>query len=299
MGDEPPAAGGSGYMPLELEGADAPPVTPRKVAVRCSRVKQTSGRIGPLVTTIEDLPKHCTVRQLQLLMYDHLDVSIRHPIELRYWGKTLELDKMLKAYAIKEHSEIQIVVKPKLPDGVYAGSPTLERLRFTSHNLQAPIAIDGVSNDMTILDLKGLVQAHLKANPIWLCILPPPGVTADLAEKTGTMMMKTGDHFVIDPAGGYAKAKGVLKVKRVVDNAFGVVNEADMALLVLPPEQMTLMHDGVKLNEEAALGSLGLVNNEQLYLEFKPPWPQPWLPDPDAPPPKGGGGDKKGGKKKK
>ena len=48
------------------------------------------------------------------------------------------------------------------------------------------------------------------------------------------------------------------------------------------------------------VGSLGLVNNERLYLDFKPPWPQPWVPDPDSAPPKGGGGDKKkGGKKKK
>jgi len=290
---------GSGYQPLELEGADAPPVTPRKVNVRCSTVKLSpypGGRIIPLVTTIENLPKHCTVRDLQLLMYDYFNVPIRQPIELRYWGKPLDLDKMLKHYAIKEHSEITVVIKPKLPDGVPCGTPVLERIRLTSHNLQGPIAIDGINNDMTVLDVKGLLQAQLKAQPIWLTVVP---VDAATAEKTGMMMMQTGDHFVTDPAGGYMKGKGVAKVKRVRDGVCGVCNEADLALLVLQPEQMTLMHDGVMLPDESPLGSCGLVNNERIYLDFKLPWPQPWVPDPDAAPPKGGGGDKKGGKKKK
>ena len=56
-------------------------------------------------------------------------VLIRNPIELRYWGKTLDLDKELKFYAVKEQSEIQVHVKPKIPEGqpVPAGCMTVFR----------------------------------------------------------------------------------------------------------------------------------------------------------------------------
>ena len=290
MGDEraDPLADFVSY-PLELEGPYAPPVTPRKVAVRCSTVKP-NGRIVPLVTTIENLPQHCTVRDLQLLMYDFLSVSIRNPMELRYWGKTLDPDKMLKHYAIKEHSEITVVVKPKLPEGVPCGSSELLRIRFSSHNLQAPLAVDGVSNDLTVLDLKRMLQAQLKAAPIFLALEGQPE-----DERTGTMAMSVGDHFVTDNSGPGAKGKGVLRMRRVKDNVVGMVNDVQLAELKLEPEQMNLLHGGLVMPDEALLGTLGLVNNERLYLDFKPPWPQPWIPEEGAAPPK----EKGGGKKKK
>ncbi|KAL1522583.1 hypothetical protein AB1Y20_017568 [Prymnesium parvum] len=280
-------------VPLQLEGVEAPPGTPRKVNVRHTAVKAT-GHIVPLITTVENLPEHCTVRDLQLLMYDHLSVSIRQPIELRYWGKPLDVDKMLKEYAIKEHSEITVVVKPRLPEGVPYGSSELHRIRFASHNLQKPFAVEGVSNDMTVLDLKVMVQAHLKANPIYLAI-----VTAPEDERAGTVAIKVGDQFYSDSSAPGKGGKGVMKLRRVKDGSLGTVNEADVPLLVLQPEQMTLLHDGVKLMDDAFLGSVGLVNNEQLYLDFKPPWPQSWLPEDGSAPPKGGGAEKKGAKKKK
>lgn len=61
--------------------------------------------------------------------------------------------------------------------------------------------------------------------------------------------------------------------------------------------QVGIFHDGIRLQDDVCLGSIGIVNNEQLYLDFKPPWPQHWLPGEGAA--GGAGGDKKGGKKKK
>ncbi|KAL3901779.1 MAG: hypothetical protein SGPRY_012234, partial [Prymnesium sp.] len=217
--------------PLELEGPEAPPGTPRKVNVRVTSVKPT-GRIVAMVAPVENLPEHCSVRELQNLMYDYLCVPIRQPIELRFWGRPLHPDKLLKDYAIKEHSEITVVVKPKLPDGIPCGSSQLQRLRFSSHNLQGPIIIEGVSNDQTVFDLKGLLQMQLKANPIFLAI-----VSAPEDERTGTMPVRVGDHFELESCGVQAKSKGILKVRRVRDNASGIVNEADVAMLSLPVEQ--------------------------------------------------------------
>ena len=121
---------------LTSEGLQGLPTTPRKVNVRCSTVS-SSGRLVHLVTTVQNLPQHCTVRQLQQLMYDHphVAVSIRNPIELQHWGKTLELDKTLKYYAIKEHSEITVVIKAKIREGVPYASGSLHRVRLSSHNL--------------------------------------------------------------------------------------------------------------------------------------------------------------------
>lgn len=217
---------------LELDGVEAPPTTPRKLNVRFNSVRP-NGRVAPSVITVEDLPPHCTVRDVQLLMYDHLSVSIRQPIELRYWGKTLELDRMLKDYAIKEHSELTVVVKPKLPYGTPCGSTEIRRLRFSSHNLKASIAVEGVNNDMSIFDVKSLLQARLKAVPVYLAI-----VNAPEDERTGTMAIQVGDQFQLDNPGSNPKGKGLFKVRRVRDDEIGLVNESDVALLTLQPDQV-------------------------------------------------------------
>ena len=277
---------------LVLEGADAPPVTPRKVSVRYSTVKP-DGKIVARVIMIEDLPPHCSVRDLQLLMYDRLSVSIRQPVELRCWGKPLDLEKQLKDYAIKEQSEIQVVVKPKLPEGVpipIPGSSELNRIRFSSHKLQAPIAVDGVTPELTVLELKRLLQVALGKVPIFLarCAMPED-------ERTGTMAMGIGDHFTLDgaaAAGG--KGKGVVRMRRVKDGVVGLVSDVELVELKLEPELMTLLFGGLPMADESVLGTLGLVNNERLYLDFR----APWEPE-EAPAGAGKAAAKEGGKKKK
>lgn len=278
-----------------LEDPDAPPGTPRKVNVRFNTVKP-DGRIVSTVTTIENLPPNCSVRDLQLLMYDHLSVSIRQPVELRYWGKTLDLELLLKDYAIKEHSEIQVVIKPQLPEGVpipFSGPNELTRVRFISHKLQAPIAVEGVTSDMSVLDLKRLLQGVLAKSSTFLakCAMPSD-------ERTGTMEVRIGDQFVMDgPASAAGKGKGIVRMKRVKDGVIGLVSDAELVELKLEPEQMTLLFGGLPMGDETVLGSLGLANNERIYLDFCPPWESKEV--------SSGGGkavasdSKKGGKKKK
>jgi hypothetical protein len=165
---------------LVLEFPHAPPKTPEKVNVRCTSVRP-NGRIVPMVMTIENLPQHCSVRDLQDLMYEQLDVSIRQPLELRYWGKQLDPERLLKDFAVTERSEIQVVVKPKRPEGMASAIPSVDpsRVRLSSHKLQTPIVADGISAEMSVLDLKMRVQTAIaKVSPNgdcqgFLSLVPP------------------------------------------------------------------------------------------------------------------------------
>jgi len=60
------------------------------------------GRLNTVTHHVEDLPENCSVRDLELRMYDLLGVSPRQPMELRYFGKSLDSKKLLKDYAIRD-----------------------------------------------------------------------------------------------------------------------------------------------------------------------------------------------------
>ena len=60
------------------------------------------GRLNTVTHHVADLPENCSVRDLELLMYDLLGVSPRQPVELRYFGKVLDSKKLLKDYAIRD-----------------------------------------------------------------------------------------------------------------------------------------------------------------------------------------------------
>ena len=60
------------------------------------------GRLTTMTHHVEGLPEDCSVRDLELRMYDLLGVSPRQPIELRYFGKSLDSTKLLKDYAIRD-----------------------------------------------------------------------------------------------------------------------------------------------------------------------------------------------------
>mmetsp|Transcript_1512 Transcript_1512/g.3796 ORF Transcript_1512/g.3796 Transcript_1512/m.3796 type:complete len:110 (-) Transcript_1512:784-1113(-) len=90
-----------------------PPTSPAQVKVKY-RALDEEGRMEERVVT-QDLPEECSVKALIGLCYDITNASPRQPLELHYWGKVLEPSKLLRDYAIKAHSEIKVVLRPKLP----------------------------------------------------------------------------------------------------------------------------------------------------------------------------------------
>ena len=283
---------------LDLEVPFAPPSTPRKLSVRYT-VTKPNGRVVRTSSVIEELPPHCTVRDVELIMHEMLGVSPRRSLELQYWGKTLDPDLMLKEYGIKDHSELTVVVKPQLPDcKVREGAhfePAFTRLRVASHKLAAPIALDEIGPETTVLQLKTKLKERLIKEPIFLARNP---TQFTLSNGETVLPSNTFDHYVVNtaPGGGGGKGGkggGGKELRRVSDGLVGTVNDADLWEVRPEPEQQVLHFRGFALPEESTLGSHELTNNDKLYLFFKAPWePDEWEG------PKAGGGKEKGGKKK-
>mmetsp|Transcript_1513 Transcript_1513/g.3798 ORF Transcript_1513/g.3798 Transcript_1513/m.3798 type:complete len:215 (-) Transcript_1513:476-1120(-) len=184
-----------------------PPTSPAQVKVKY-RALDEEGRMEERVVT-QDLPEECSVKALIGLCYDITNASPRQPLELHYWGKVLEPSKLLRDYAIKAHSEIKVVLRPKLPKGALIScSDPLCRLRLVSSKLEAPIVIDNITGEVTGAELKGLVCAQLKRNAIWLC--QQTANDPDACEKSGTMPIKLGDQLMAEGGG-----KGTLRMRRV------------------------------------------------------------------------------------
>ena len=291
------------------------PRSPTKLRVKYT-ITDKEGRIKTEVTLLDPLPQDCTVRDLQSMMHEHLNLSPRHPIELRYWGQPLEafgtgvkgqeqMDRPLAYYAIKDHSELTVVIKPMMgmgqaralarPDG------QVSRLRIMSHKLGAPIPLEELTPELTVGDLKRKIKEYLARAPIFLVRGPTPPVPnpppvpltlmEPLADGTAAVDAKVGDHFVQD-TGGAAKGKGGGALKRVSDGQVGTLVETDIWKFQIEPEQKpTLQYAGFVLDDESLVTSHGFMNNEIINLNFVAPW------EPDEPiPPPGGGGK---GKKKK
>ena len=312
-----PIPGGLQLESKRFTGTEKPyggarPQTPTKLKCKYN-VTDSEGRLKTETTIIDPLPEHCTVRDLQSLMHEHLTLSPRHPIDLRYWGQPLEekgtgkdgeelLDRPLTYYAIKDHSEITVVVKPIMqiakartlarPDGVVA------RLRVVSHKLGAPIPLEGLTPELKLGDLKLRIKEYLARAPIFLVKGPtppvpnPPPVPLTLAEPlpdgTTTVDAKVGDHFVTDAGGAAAKGKGGGNLKRISDGKVGTLVETDLWKFQIEPEQKpTLQYGGFVLDDESLVTSYLFLNNEILWLNFQ----APWEPDePNLPPPKEKGG---------
>ena len=301
-------AGTSGPPPEQC------PRAPTKLKVKYT-VTNSEGRIKNESRVIDPLPEQCTVRDLQSLLHEHLSISPRHPIELRYWGKPLEAvgtgvggqehDRPLSFYAIKDHSELTVVVKPMLPltqaRALARADGQVTRLRVMSQKLGAAIPLEGLMPELKIGDLKRLIKEYLARAPIFLVCGPtppvpnPPTVVFTLAEPladgTAVTEAKVGDHLVPDANGG-AKGKGGGNLRRISDGTVGTILETDLWKFQIEPDQKpTLQYSGFVLDDESLVTSHGFLNNEIVLLNFKAPW------EPDEPniPPKA----EKGGKKKK
>ena len=301
---------GSSSIPREQR-----PNAPSKLKVKC-RYTDPEGRIKTETTIISPLPEGCTVRDLQSLMHEHMKISPRHPIELRYWGKALEMlggmgdkgqedmERPLAYYAIKDHSEVTVVVKPILSlvqaHALARSDGVVTRLRIVSHKLGTPIPLEELTPDLKIGDLKVKIKEYLGRAPIFLVRGPTPPVTnpppsplvlaEPLADGTTQVDAKVGDHLVMDTGGGGAKGKGGGALKRLSDGTVGTMAETDIWKFAIEPEQKpTLQYEGFVLDDESLISSHGWLNNEIVILNFV----APWEPDEPIPPPGGGKGKKK------
>ena len=299
---------------FEYIGVQAPPPAPKKVMVRYMGTKP-DGRVIGYTTEVQDLPENCTVKQLQQLVYDLLGITSRTPIELRYWGNVLTThdadgrELSLTHHAVSERSEVTVVVKTRVQAcrvGEVFGEGAITRLRVASHKFDAPLAIEGLDEHTTVLDVKKHIQNALLRNSIYLVKVPAANGVAGVTPFTlvtmnadGTPMMlnaKTGEHFVNDSGGGGGgkAAKGAGKVlRRVCDGLVGSVSDAELWEVRLEPAEQEIFFNGRPIADETLLSAAGLVNNEKVYLSFRAPYDPPeW----QGPPPgkaKGGGGEKK------
>jgi hypothetical protein len=98
-----------GYMSKYM----APPESPGQVKIKYQALDPL-GRMEDRVV-IQSLPEECSVQRLVDMCYDLVAASPRQPLELHYWGKVLEPCKLLREYAVKPHSELKLVLRPRLP----------------------------------------------------------------------------------------------------------------------------------------------------------------------------------------
>uniref|UniRef100_A0A7S2IFZ1 Ubiquitin-like domain-containing protein n=1 Tax=Haptolina brevifila TaxID=156173 RepID=A0A7S2IFZ1_9EUKA len=311
--------------PRRYVGITGPPAaqrspTPSRVRVRY-QITKPDGRIKPetqdveLIGLVEDLER-CTVQQLIMLLHQHGPRSLqllssRHPIELRYHGETLAPEKLLSDYALKNNSELQVVIKPSLPDcevrvrNTAAADTSITRLRLSSHKLVTPLCVEQLTPDQTVADVKARLRQMMVSTPMWLVRGPTPPVAApppiQLTQKDGSVFeVRVGDQFGKPEGGGGGGGKGKkgegAQLKRASDGVLieQAILEPELWQLTLndPEDKLfNILHQGAVLPDEALLSACGLVNNEMLYLNFKAPW------EPDEPllPAKA---DKKGKKKK-
>jgi len=299
--------GTNGPMPSKGPPLDSRNQSPKQLKVRYMKTRP-DGRLKAESLIIEDLPENVTVRYMLWQIREMLQISPRHPVELRYWGEPLELlgtgvegeevhDRRLAYYSIKEHSELTVVVKPLLPQAQARQHPQCEtnvqRLRVMSHKLGAAIPIEGIVPELRVRDLKAAIVEWLKKNPIYLVRGPPkPGIMCTTPDGT-TVEVKAGDHFVKDSGGGAAaKGKGPPGMRRVSDGLVGAMQEPDIWEMKLDEleQKPALQFNGFTLPDDTLVSQHNFVNHEILYLQFTLPW------EPDDPKPiakEGGGGKKK------
>lgn len=280
-------------------GLDEPHMSPTTARIKYSSV-DVDGRLKAEFFTATELPDNCSVVELESRVYDLLGVSPRNPIELRYWGKPLHRDKLLKDYAIKDNpikdhagvAEVTVIVKPKLRAGapIPGAEQPFKRVRIASNKLQQPVAIEeGLTYDMKVMDLKEIIAERFKKQPVYLAV---DKTEAD--ERTGTIDLLKGDQLMLEQANVGGK-KGIMRVKRVRDGTSGNAMEADIMEVSLPVDEQALLFEGLRMDDNMTLRQYELIHNERLFLDFR--WP--WEAAADA---EGGGAapaKKDGGKKKK
>lgn len=328
--DPLPIPGGMQFDPRRFIGSTGPPASQRPpvpTQIKLRYMYSTKdGRIKPNVRKVELPPEAQTVRDLHSAIYEFLNLSPRHPIELRYWGEKLDANADISTYSIKQDAELSVVVKPLMSLAqaqALSNGGVVTRLRVFSHKLGAAIPLEGLTAETKVADLLELLKARLAQNPIFLVKgqappgtnNPPPvqfismmeeSVWVDGQEKEpgADLGAKIGDMFIKDAGGGGGGKKGAGGALRRVagpthadqaqDGWLGSVGEPDLWEFKLEPEQKpALQYGGLTLNPDALVSSYEFIENEIVHISFMAPW------EPDDPVGKPGGGAEKGGKKKK
>ena len=108
--DEPLHEWPEGEAPL-YDTVHEPPTTPRQLHVAYTSTDDATGRLVRRSRLLEELPAHCSVGALKALLHELLGTSPRQPLDVQYWGRSLDDEsRLLKEYALKEHSEVNVVV---------------------------------------------------------------------------------------------------------------------------------------------------------------------------------------------
>jgi len=243
-----------------------PPASPKRVNVRYSIVDPTSGRMKPVLIQVEGLPDECTGNDLLVLLGEKRGISPRQPMALQCWGKTLDPACTLRQYAVKEHSEITLVFKSRPPIGapVLSDTEPLSCVRVKSHKLQQCVAIDGITAEMTVAELKQRIGAYFAKNTTYI---------AKQTCQSGELLIAKGDTLLLDGS----KGKGALKVRKANGDESGTVVETDIAELDLrgglPAENPpTLVCQGRQMEEEKTLAHYDMANHECVSIDFRWPW---------------------------
>ena len=266
-----PIPPGLEHDPRRFVGTSAPrpehrPATPSQVKIRYS-VTDREGRLKTEYADIAPLPEGCTAKELISIIHEHgplrlQQLSIRNPVELRHQGRPIGFEERLDAYAIKDRSELQLVVKPKLSHylAIKAGDLNVTRVRIGSHKLSMPTFIDGLTNETTVLELKMRLSEKFKAFPSWLVRgpVPPvqsgprPPVTVQNADGEN-VELRVGEQFVKEGApatGGGKDKKGAAGMLRRVHDGLLLEQaklEPELWMITLDVENdkwFQLLHDG-------------------------------------------------------
>ena len=169
--DEPLHEWPEGEAPL-YDTVHEPPTTPRQLHVAYTSTDDATGRLVRRSRLLEELPAHCTVGALKALLHELLGTSPRQPLDVQYWGRSLDDEsRLLKEYALKEHSEITVAVKPRLKAGGVvpgiASRPLAARVRLAAAKLEAPLAVElgdrGAAT--TVAELRQAAYDSLRAHP--------------------------------------------------------------------------------------------------------------------------------------
>ena len=94
----------------------------------------------------------------------------------------------------------------------------LTRVRLASNKLQQPLCLDGVSGETTVLEIKQMVAALLKAKEtrVFLAHAAVPADERIDTETCKSIDLLMGDHVVIEQE-AFGGKKGTNKVKRMRD----------------------------------------------------------------------------------
>lgn len=229
------------------------PRAPSKLKVRYNKT-DPEGRLKGEMIIVDPLPANCTVRELQSLLHEHLSISPRHPLVLKYHGQPLEvlgtgskgeehMERPLAYYAIKEHSELTVIVKPMIgaiearelarPDGI------VSQLRVMSHKLHRPIELtfeEELTPGTKIKDIYLMVKDICTQKPIFLIAGPEPPLpigarpvvpfvlAEPLWDGTAQLDARCGDQ--LEKEGGGAKGGG--NFKRISDGNVGAIAETEL-----------------------------------------------------------------------